>query len=62
MDKKQKNNNKSHKEKNNRCFQYVLTVALNHENIGGHTERTTKIKPFNPITKNPPHPLTIFRL
>ena len=60
MDKKQKNNNKSHKEKNNRCFQYVLTVALNHENIGGHTERTTKIKPFNPITKNPTHPLTIF--
>ena len=61
MDKKQKNN-KSHKVKNNRCFQYVLTVALNHENIGGHTERITKIKPFNPITKNLPHPLTIFPL
>ena len=61
MDKKQKNN-KSHKVKNNRCFQYVLTVALNHENIGGHTERITKIKLFNPITKNLPHPLTIFPL
>ena len=27
-------------------FQYAITVALNHEEIRGHPERTTKIKPF----------------
>ena len=30
----------------NRCFQYALTVALNHEQIKSHPERISKIKPF----------------
>ena len=30
----------------NKCFQYFLTVALNHEKIKDHPERITKIKPF----------------
>ena len=33
-------------EKNKKCFQYAITVALNHEQIGKHPERITKIKPF----------------
>ena len=28
------------------CFQYALTVALNHEQIKDYPERTSKIKPF----------------
>ena len=32
--------------KDNKCFQYVVTVVLNHEEIGQHAERITKIKPF----------------
>ena len=32
--------------KDNKCFQYAVTVALNYEKIGKHTERITKIKPF----------------
>ena len=32
--------------KNNICFQYAVTVGLNYEEIGKHTERITKIKPF----------------
>ena len=34
MDKKQKSNNKFHQKKDNKCFQYGVTVALNHEEIG----------------------------
>ena len=30
----------------NKCFQYALTVALNHEQIKDHPERISKIKPF----------------
>ena len=30
----------------NRCFQYSVTVALNHEKMGKHAERITKIKAF----------------
>ena len=30
----------------NKSFQYAVTAALKHENIGGHPGRTTKIKPF----------------
>ena len=30
----------------NKCFQYAATVALNHNEIGKHSERITKIKPF----------------
>ena len=29
-----------------KCFQYVITVALNHQNIKNNPERTTKIMPF----------------
>ena len=32
--------------KDNKCFQYAVTVALSHEEIGKHTERIIKIKPF----------------
>ena len=32
--------------KENKCFQYAVTVALNHEEIGKNPERITKIKPF----------------
>ena len=28
------------------CFQYTLTVALNHQNIGKNPQRISKIKPF----------------
>ena len=30
----------------NKCFQFAVTVALNHEEVGKHAERITKIKPF----------------
>ena len=32
--------------KDNKCFQYVVTVVSNHEEIGKHAERITKIKPL----------------
>ena len=32
--------------KDDKCFQYALTVALNHEKIKKKTERISKIKPF----------------
>ena len=32
--------------KDNKCFQYALNVALNHQNIESHPERISKIKPF----------------
>ena len=32
--------------KDNKCFQYTVTCALNHEEIGKYPERKTKIKPF----------------
>ena len=32
--------------KDDKCFQYPLTVALNHEKIKDHPERISKIKPF----------------
>ena len=38
MDKNQKSNNKS-------C-QHAVTVALNHEEIGKHTETITNVTPF----------------
>ena len=40
--------NKKANPKNNdeKCFQYAITVALNHEQIKSHPERTLKIKPF----------------
>ena len=33
-------------EKDNKCFQYAVTVALYHEEIEKHTGRIKKIKPF----------------
>ena len=32
--------------KYNKCFQYAVTVALDHEGIGKHSARITKIKPY----------------
>ena len=32
--------------KDDRCFQYAVTVALNHEQIKDHPERISKIKSF----------------
>ena len=34
------------KNNDDKCFQYAVTVELNHEQIKIHPERTTKIKPF----------------
>ena len=34
------------KNKDNKCFQYSITVALNHQNIENHLERISNIKPF----------------
>ena len=34
------------KNKDNKCFQYFITVALNHQNIEKHRERISNIKPF----------------
>ena len=31
---------------NNNCIQYAITAALNHQNIGHHPERISKLKPF----------------
>ena len=47
MDKKQKKTaiNPINK-KYNKCFQYTLTVPLNHEEIKKDPQRITKIKPF----------------
>ena len=32
--------------KDNNCFQYAITAALNHQNIDHHPERISKLKPF----------------
>ena len=32
--------------KDNKCFQYAVTVALNYEGIKKDPQRITKIKPF----------------
>ena len=32
--------------KDNICFQYAVTVVLNHEERGKNPERITKVKPF----------------
>ena len=34
------------KTNNNRCFQYAITAALNHQNIDHHQERIFKFEPF----------------
>ena len=30
----------------NNCFEYAITIALNHQNIGNNPERISKIKPL----------------
>ena len=34
------------KNNDDKCFQYTVIVASNHEQIGSHPERIFKIKPF----------------
>ena len=34
------------KNKDNKCFQYSITVSLNHQNIENYPERISNIKPF----------------
>ena len=34
------------KNKDDKCFQYSITVALNHQNIENHPERISNIEPF----------------
>ena len=34
------------KNDDNNCFQYAITVTLNHQNIENHPERISNIKPF----------------
>ena len=34
------------KNKDNRCFQYAITAALNHQNINHNPERISNLKPF----------------
>ena len=34
------------KNNDNKCFQYAITVALNHQKIENHPERISNIKPF----------------
>ena len=34
------------KNKDNECFKYAITVALNHERIKNDHQRISKIKPF----------------
>ena len=46
MVKKQKTTINPQNKKDDRCFQYAVTVALNHEQIKDHPKRISKIKPF----------------
>ena len=34
------------KNKNNKCFQYAVTVALNHDKINNNPQRISKIRPY----------------
>ena len=34
------------KNEDDKCFQYVVTIALNYGEIGSHPERVSNIKPF----------------
>ena len=44
--KKKKTITNSINKKDNKCFQYTVTVALNHGEIGKHAEKISKIKRF----------------
>ena len=37
---------KDSKNKDDKCFQYAITVALNYGEIESHAERVSNIKPF----------------
>ena len=43
LNKKQKSNKKTINKKDNKCFQYAVIFALNHEKIKRHSERITKV-------------------
>ena len=34
------------KNKDNECFKYAITAALNHNEINNHPEKISKLKPF----------------
>ena len=51
LDKKKKATSNLINKKDDKCFQYVLTVALNHEEIKTDSQRITKIKPEININK-----------
>ena len=34
------------KNKDNECFKYAITIALNHNEINNHPERISNLKPF----------------
>ena len=46
MDKKQKTTINPINKKDHKCFQYNMTVTLDHEKIKQDPQRITKIKPF----------------
>ena len=46
MDKKKEVTINPQNKKDDKCFQYTLSVALNREQIKDHPERISKIKPF----------------
>ena len=43
---KDKRSTMNSKNNDNKCFQYVVTLALNIDKINDHPERISKIKPF----------------
>ena len=45
MNKKEKKK-KNSKNKDDKCFQYAVTVAINYGEIESHPERVSNIKPF----------------
>ena len=46
MDKNEKATINPINKKDNKCFQYAVTISLNHEEIKKDLQRITKIKPF----------------
>ena len=46
LQKKATINPKNEKDGDNNCFMYAITVALNHQEIGFHLERISKIKHY----------------
>ena len=43
---KDKKSTVNHKNNDNKCFQYAVTLTLNIDKINDHPERISKIKPF----------------